>query len=489
MKKFIKKNKLLIIILILITILLSVVSIYRYIKIKPFDKAAYTELYKNLEVDGENFVKQSDLQRYITGWADQHQLKYQVDSNKNIIFVQDASSKKSNVSPTVIIVNYNYENAVDNRKVLASAAMLAKIKLENSGKKIVIFVNNEKNDGSNYYGLDKKYFTNNSKVVYLDYGKSSYISTNSFNSINQTFKLPSKHVESKCDTAIKIHIKGLISDCIDTGINKKANPISLLSTILTRLKSKSTICELASIKVNNKGNMYPNELEATIMMNSYSVDGFTAYLDKRIKAFDKACKDDNPDCEYSYKVIKKKNKLPSTVYSKETFNSLTTLLFTITNGSERLTEDNIIPDGYEVKDIYGIICPNQLRVENGIIYLDVYSQGINSKYLNQIIEDNKISADLANAELVNSITYPQFQNNNSNLIKTLQRTYVKVSDLGGTEIYLPRDYDTYFTPMTYLNEINNNMDIVHVKENSRSAAIITNMLICYIQTKGNFLSL
>lgn len=460
-------------------------GIYRNSKIKLFDKSAYSSLYKNIEASADSFKSQEDLRDFISLWADEQKLDYTIDSAQNIIFTQNAISRKKKISPTVVVINYNYENVVDNKKVLASAAMIASTKID-SGKTTVIFVNNENNDGSNYYKLSKSYFPNNAKVIYLDYGKHMYVSNKSFASAVQTVSIPSEITDVECDTAVKIKIKGLNSDCIDTSISSKVNPISLLSTVLTRLKSKSTISQIADIKVHNKGNMYADSLEATILINSYSLESFTKYLDKRIEAFNKACDDEK--CIYTYKVLKEKN-MPIAAYSEETRDSLTTLLFTIKNGSIRFDEDSVIPEDYEIDDINSIICPTQLRVENENIYLDIYSQAVNSDYLNEAMKDNATAAKLSSCEINSTSKTTSFVNKDRKLINTLKSTYVKVSDIYGSDFLLNLDADTYFTPMSYLKEINPGMDIVHIKENSKSAATLTNMILCYIQTKGNFLSL
>ena len=485
MKKLSRKQKTLIIILAIVILILLAFSIYRTSKIKLFDKSAYNALHKSIEASADSFNNQKDLQKFISTWADEQGLKYTIDEAKNIIFTQKATKRKERVSPTVIVANYNYENALDNKKVLASAAMVAATKIT-SGKTTVILVNNKNDDGSSYYYLDKKYFPNKAKVIYLDYGKAMYASTKSFASAVQTIAVPTSKEETTCDTAIKIKIQGLNSDCVDTSINKRVNPISLLSTVLTRLKSKSTICQIANIKVNNKGKMYADSLEATILINSYSVESFTKYLDKRIEKFNKSCDDDT--CEYTYKILKEK-KIPEMAYTKETFDALTTLLFTIQNGAQRYDEESVIPDDYKLNDIHTIICPTQLRIDNGQMYLDVYSQAANSDYLNQALKDNSTAAKLSNCSVYSSSKISAFKNKKTKLLHQLQQTYFKVSDLYGTSFSLVQDADTYATSMSYLHDINPKMEIVHIKENSKSAAVLTNMIICYIQTKGNFLSL
>lgn len=485
MKKLSRKKKTLYIIIGIAIVLVVAANIYRASKIKLFDKSAYSALHKSIEASADSFTKQKDLRNFITSWADEQGLKYEIDDSKNIIFTQKAIKKKEHVSPTVIVVNYNYENALDNKKVLASTAMVAAAKIK-SGKSTVIFVNNENDDGSAYYALDKKYFPNKAKVIYLDYGKSMYISRKSFASAVQTFSIPTSTVDTECDTAIKIKIKGLNSDCVDTSINKRVNPISLLSTVLTRLKSKSTISQIADIKVRNKGKMYADSLEATILLNSYSVESFTKYLDKRIEKFNKACDDET--CEYSYKILKE-DKIPYTAYSKETFDALTTLLFTMQNGTQRFDEENVIPEDYAIDDIHTITCPTQLRIEDDQIYLDVYSQAVNSDYLNQALKENSTAASLSKCSVYSSSKISSFVNKKVGLQHKLQQSYFKVSDLYGTSFSLSEDADTYATSMSYLHDINPKMEIVHIKENSSSASVIANMLISYIQTKGNFLSL
>lgn len=487
MSKLSKKKKTIIVIITAIALIITAFSIYRINKLKLFDKKSYKEIYKTLEDESENFKSQEDLRDFITAWADKSGLKYSIDGSDNIIFTHEANSRKKKVSPTVVLVSYNYENVSENNRVLASAAMLASSDI-NSGKRTVIFVNNINNNGDSYMKLNPSFFTKKAKVVYLDYGKHSYISKNSFASANRIISIPATTTNSNCDTAIKIRISGLMSDCVDTGINKKANPISLLSTVLTRLKTKSTICQIADISVDNKGNMYPGALEATILVNSYSVNSLCSYLDKRIKKFEKFAKKDNPDCEYTYEILSG-DAVPDTAYDDQTFDSLTTLLYTIMNGTKRLEDDDLIPEGYEISDISCIQAPVQLLKDEANLYLDVYTQAINNDFLNDATKDIDEATKLSGCEVVASVNYPKYSNKKDSLERTMQSTYFKVSDLFGDGFSLDEDYDTYFTPMSYIASINKNVDMVHIKINKATASVITNMLICYFETKGNFLSL
>lgn len=473
----------------ILAILISSFALYRYQKIRLFDKTKYKELYSNLELEGEQFDKQSDLRDYITHWADQNDLKYKLDSSDNIIFQRKASARKKNVTPTTIMVNYNYENAVDNRRVLAAAAMLALTEVD-SGKSTVIFMNNEKNDGSAYAALDPSFISNKTKVIYLDYGKQAYISKRSFAQVDEQVIVPTEKEDISCDTAINIRIGGLKSDVIDAGISKHPNPISYFSTILTRLKTKSTISQIADIKVQNKGHMYPSGIEFTVLLNSYALNGFTSYLDKRVESFEKANSEDNPECYYEYEVLDEdSDKYPTSAYTKESFDKLTTVLYALKSGTYRYDEDEEVPDGYNNQAIYGITCVRQLTASDDNITIDLSSQAMNSKKMSELTHDNAAAAELAECSIVKQNEYKSFKNKKTGLVRTLKTTYFKVNDITGTDVTLNELHDTYFTPMTFISKINSKADIVHVKYSSKTASILTNMLLCYLETKGNFLSL
>lgn len=489
MHKLSKHTKTSIILITALVVVFGSIGIYKYQNIRVFDKIQYTKLYTNLENDGEKFQSQKELRNYITDWADDNSLKYRVDKNGNIIFRQKASSRKKHVTPTVIAVSYNYENVVDNRKVLASAAMIAYTKLE-SGVKTVIFVNNKNNDGSAYLNIDPVYIPDKSKVIYLDYGKAPYVSSRSFRQEDSVVTVNANREPLTCDTAIRIKIGGIKSDVIDTNVSKHINPISLFSTVLTRLKSKSTICQLADIKVKNRGYMFPTDLSATIMVNSYAVDSLTNYLDKRIKTFEKSVKEKNPNAYYSYEILADDSKkYPEDAYDRNTFNSLTTVLYALKNGVYRYDEDDVIPEGYDDKSIYGINCVRQLSADKDAIYIDITSQAADRSAMKKVKGDNSAASKLAGCTITTVNKLSQFNNKKSGLINTLKTTYFKVNDLSGENVTLNEVYDTYFTPMTYLHSVNSSADIVHIKESNDSASVLTNMLLCYIKTKGNFLSL
>lgn len=485
------KNRIVIIILVIIAVLFITAAVYRQSMINLLDTSRYGDLITSIEKDSADFESQEDLLKYITDWADDQGIKYERDSSDNIIFRHKAIKSKKNVTPTVILVDCNYQTVFDDRRVLSSAAMIAGSDIR-SGQYTVIFVNNKNNDGEAYMNLDTALFPDSAKVIYLDYGKGAYVSTDSFLRRTQHIIVPSEKEEISCDTAIKLHIGGIPSDLIGPSVSGHINPIELFSTVLTRLKTKSIVCQLADVKVKGAGEMYPVSIDATFLVNSYNVPSLTSFLDDKIKAFDKATKDEEkyPDAEYSYEVVDKVEDLGDEVYSSETIDSLTTVLYTVKNGLYRFTEDEVVPEGYDEGDIYAINCVRDISTdENGDLFVAVSTQALDGSYCDSIVKENSTAAELSLCRLEVVDAHHAYTSIKTALPTALKRTYYKVCNLTGGNIQLDQKKDTYFTPMTYLHALNDNMDIVHVKESSDTAKVITNMLLCYIKTSGNFMSL
>ncbi len=487
-----KKRTLYILLTVILIIIAAVVGIIvnNAHKLSLLDKSEYRTLSSEIEeaVDSGVFTSQEDLRNYITSWADSESLEYTVDKTDNIIFSFEATATKSKLAPTVVCVSYNYETIEDNENLIAAAAMIAKTDL-NAGKYTVIFFNDENNSGIGYKSINKNYFSSNDKIIYLDYGKSSYISDSSFAMNKSTIAIPTETVDSSCDTAVKITISGLSSDEVITGVSKQSNTIVALSTLLTRLKTKSTICQLADFSIEDHGNMYPVTLEATILLNSYSVDSFTSYIDKQIKSWEKKYLEDNPDFTYTYEVIDDADEIPTKAYSDETLSNLTSVLYMLKNDSYKYESQDTIPDGREEGDTYGINCLTGLRLSsNGNICIDILSQGYNQTYLDRITNDNAAVAELFNCNYKIKSSEDAYLNEDSSVKRVIISTYSKVNDITSAATVLTTDMDNYFTPCSYLDDIEDGADIIHIRMNNSKTISLTNTILCYIVTKGNLFS-
>ena len=486
-----KRKRLIAIIVALLIIAVSVgFSMYRTSLTKILDNAAYSELSKDIRETAESggFTSQQSVSDYITRWADAGGLEYKVDKAGNIIFNKKASDRKKKLSPTVVCVSYNYETAGENAKLLAGAAMIAADDMT-SGRRTVIFFNDEQNNGTGYRSVSSKYFKNSPKVIYLDYGNSSYISRSSFARNYSSIKIKAGRYEPECASAVRVHISGLNSGIIGAGISKRPDPVTALGTLLTRLKSKSLIFQLADFSIGTNGSMYPVSLDATIMLNSYAVPSFTKYIDKRIKAWEKSYGGDNPELSYTYEVIDDPEQLPEESYSRKATARLTNVLYTIQPGIYKYEAGDPVPEGREAGDICGINAILGMHAEDDGISVDLMTQAYDDVYMKRIMDDNTASAELFECKIKETSSIPRFFNERDSLHRTMVSTYYKINMDSTTGGSLLSDMDNSFTPCSYLAEINPKADIVHLRFNSDNASRMINTVMCYVAYKGNNLIL
>lgn len=493
MNNFIRNNKkLTLIFCVLIAAVIIAVSFIIFInnRVKILDRSEFRAITEKIQQDSANgvFTDQASLRDFITSWADENGLKYKVDSNNNIIFNSRAASLKKNVSPTVICVSYNYETISSNAELLASAAMIARTDLK-SGRKTVVFVNNSQDLGKGYKGLSKKYFSGKSKVIYMDYGESSYISRSSFCRQASVIDIPSGREKVKCDTAVKVHISGITSDEINTNVSNHPDPISAFGALLTRLKTKSVTFQLADFETGCNGQMYPVSIDACFVLNSYSVNSFTKYIDKKSKDWQKDYSADFPEISYTYEVIDDPDDLPEKAYSAASVSKLTNVLYTVKNGTYHYAADDDIPENHKEGDVFGINCTTGLRSSDGSICLDILSMAYNGDCLDRINSDNMAAAELFKCSWNVTESVPAFMNEKDSLLRTLTTTFEKVNRKQGKNSILEEKEDYYFTPCAYISGKGDDNDIIHLRLSPKRAANLTNMILCYIATKGNFLSL
>ena len=431
------------------------------------------------------FEDQAALRDYITGWADDHSIEYKKDKSGNIVFNTPAVDRKKNVSPSVVCVSYNYETAADNAKLLASAAMIAAADLK-SGRKTVIFCNDVRGEGKGYRSVSKKLLSGKPKVIYMDYGASSYLSRSSFNRVLSEITVPAETSEVTGDAAVRIHIAGIRPGEINTSISRQPDPVNAFSVLLSRLKAKSVVFQLSDLSVTSDGNMYPTGLDATIIINSYSVSSFTKYIDKRIKAWERSYSADHPDLIYSYEVIDDPDLISDSAYSEETSATLANVLYTIQNGAYKYASGDDIPENREEGDLCGINCLYDVQAGEDAVRIAIMTQAVNESYSDRIISDNTAAAELFGCSISIIDSIDRFNNEKDSLSRTIHKTLEKISDSGSS---LKDETDNYFTPSSYLQRKNSKADIVHIRLNDRYAASFTNMILYYIATKGNFLAL
>ncbi len=488
MKRIFSSNIFRIALVLTIALIAVVISAYRSGSTKLLDKEVYsafrTSLEEKAQSENAGFADQRELMDMIESWAEGQSLEYKEDRYGNIIFNKPAVRRKRNVTPTLVAVSMNYETAADNSQILAAAAAIASSDAE-SGRRTVVFFNDEKGLAEGYRGINKKYISSKTKVIYLDKGSSTYLSTGSFQQRFTKISLPARREDNPCDTAVRIRISGIKTNVIGPGISNQPDPFSALSGLLTRLKSKSVDCRLADVSIGSNGNMYPVSLEATVTLNSYNLSSFTAFIDKRIKAWEKAYGSDFENIEFTYEIIEDESELPEKVYTASTTDRLTGVLYTIRSGAYRYSESDARPEGKEIGEIFGINCLTDIIAENDLISIPVIVQGVNDSFTERLMNDNKAAAELYGCTYSQTGYVEAFSNNRDKLSRTFKSTYEKVNHASVAESVLSILTDNFFTPCSYLQAKNSSTDIIHIRAKASSAAGVANTILCYIKAKGN----
>lgn len=490
MKKLTSKyrHRRIIIVVIVIVVFFLSAYVYRDIKRGLFVRSDYEALKDNLTKQSTEFKSNDDLASYITDWADSINLKYHKDSHDNIIFTSKSTKSKSHVDDVTVCLSYNYKNIENNIDLIAAAQYIAASKIKSTTYNVILF-NNDNGSFDGYTNVSKKYFPNDTKVIYLDSGKKTYASMSSFNEETATYAIDNSKEAATCDSLVHLKISGVKTDEITNRISSQPNPITAFGTILSYLESKASHYELANIDVTNEGNMFPSSIEVDIMVNSYSVESLTKQLDKKSEAFIKKYKEDFPDVEYSYEIIEDESMFPETCYSPLVCKSINNIIYTFNNGTYRFDEEDNIPADYKEGNLYGINSIEQIRETDEHIYIDVCTQALTDAYLSLITEENKTIADFADCKYIERNKHGNYYNNDASLYNELNFTYLKVNDLISKNIIIKEKEDFYFTPCSIIQKLNPKTDIIHLSVSEDSIGLITNTILYYIESLGNFLSL
>lgn len=438
------------------------------------DKHELKSYVARIEAEYPEYQTTDDIKTAITAWADSEELKYKIDEYDNIIFQQKASDDFKDMRPTVVCVPYNVFTMDRNLYAIAMGEYLAKYGLHETRANI-IFINNVKNLNEGAKKISSKYFPSSSNVILLDSTGSTYISRQSFTQTMTELSVPYEAVPRKCDSGVKIKISGIKPDIPGGSIKNQPNPISTLNSILTKLRSKALSYQIAKIDVDNNGNLYPSGIELTILINSYSIETVTKYLDSKAENYVEDFIEDFPDLKFEYEVIEDSSKLPDKAYSDETTNYLYNLIYTVKNGTYRFKEDEV-PDGFEENQVYGVNCYEDIFVQGNRLVLKVNTSALSTQYMEQIMDDNKAAAFLSEAQVSTRDTAPEFINLREDFALRLEHSYSMVNDTSTKDATIKMRTDSSFTPCSYFVFKNKDLDTIHLSANKTSYYKLTNAI-------------
>lgn len=471
-----------VIVLVIVLTFVGIIAYYKMAKTRLVDKDNYIAFREQLVSKSKDFKSNADLQKFIESETTKDKVLFITDEHGNIIITKTASDVTA--PATVVVADYNYKTANTDADTLATLHEVSTSKTT-GGSVIAIFLNNDNNEHSGAKNINNSYIPANSNVIYVSSGKKLYISNTSFASGMSDISIPYATESRTQNTGIKVKITGIKTDSPSSYISQQPDVFDVFSTIVSKYKNKSVSYQVADIKVGNNGNMYPNSLEFTILLDSYNLEDTKEYFDGQVEKFMKANKKYFPEAKMSYSVITDESKLPDTVISQKTIDYLITYLYIDKNSNYRFGDEDKIPAKYSKGDVYATNTMEELYVDGDTMHLKMNTTGVTDAYRDQIMKDNESAASLAGIEINTYDMFSAYSNKSHKLSSDLSTIYSNANDKALQTIAVPLDKDQKFTTMSILKGIQEKANITHfnLNDDDQDAGIkVANTILNYINS-------
>ena len=449
----------------IIVIIIVLITLFFFVlqKMNMVDKKAYRSYVQELETAAEDFTSNQDMMDYLKNWAAEENVLFTTDSAQNIIIARNASALTTS-KPTVVCVDYNYRTAKTQATAIAAAQSVAEQQIENAGDTIVVFLNNSRGNHQGAAGLDTSSLPADSDIIYLSSESSLHLSSNSYAANRISYSIPCEMQTRTLNTGFKIKIEGLPTDEADASIKTGNNPIQLMNTVLSWLKSKTLSFEIGDLKVGNEGSMYPSSIEFTVLADFSEEEDIINYLDKRIEAFNDNTKDEETKPTYSYEIIEDESQLPSVVLDPEAIDKFNILLYLIKDGKYAFEDFGEAPEGFEPNETCGINSIEQLYYSDGSLVLTMTTSAYNETILNEIESDNRKAANLADVPFRILRSYPSYRAEDTadDLLHRFTALFSKMNSVDAKNIVIKEEEDKGFNAMSILHAKQPEAAIIHL---------------------------
>lgn len=470
------------IVLVAISIFVGTLAYQRLSNTKLVNKDDYSDFRQKLIEVAPKFKSNSDLSNFIQEQTKKENSLYITDTYGNIIVTKSATDLSA--PTTVVVTDYNYKEAILSADALTTTHEVTSSKSK-GGSVISIFLNNENN---NHYGaknINKSYIPTNSNVVYVSDGKSLYISNTSFASSMSDLSIPYSTETASQNTGIKIKISGLKTASPSSYISQQPDLFEKLYNVVSKVKGKSVSFQIADLSVGNNGNMYPDSIEFTLLIDSYNLEAIQTYLDSQKESFEKSIRKTYPEASYNYEIITDESKLPKEAISSDTLKSLNTFLYIAKNGNYRFEKEDKIPEKYDVGQVYATNTLEQLYIDGDKMHLTMNTVGLTNEYRDKAIKELNSAASLSSLSLSTTDLIDAFENKEDSLSASLSNIYSNVNDKSAKTIAMPIKYDSKFTTSSLLQQIQPKANITHInlEEDDMYAGIkVTNTILNHINS-------
>lgn len=406
---------------------------------------------------------------YLMNWAKNKKIDASKDTGGNVIYTKKASEGYENVPPVVIVCGYDSSNMQEYIEPVAIALTAAKNTV-NSGTFRIIFTPEKSAEDSGSKLLSDKNFTDDTSLFYL--GKSGSSTVTATTGGYYTFELSDKLDYSKpeFDKAYRISIDGLPSKIARSRINSSPNAVKQLGDLLANLKSTSLLFELSMFNGGNEVNSIPDSASMKILISSSDEEKFLSRIEAAKNRFTEKYSEDFPEAVFSCEEVK----LPTKVISKEKTDKLVSLLYTAPNGVYEKDDDG------NVTSISNI---GYVSTKDDRLTINVSVSGCDQAAIDELKESYTIISGLSEVDYKCTAEYPVFSESeyNAELTGKFESAFGRYTD--GSN--MKKENAVEFTPLTFLREKNDKMQMLYLGVTDRTQEKIAGALITFLDNSND----
>ncbi|NLD11356.1 MAG: aminoacyl-histidine dipeptidase [Clostridiales bacterium] len=281
----------------------------------------------DLQDSADTMNSNKNIRNYLTSWAKEKGISYNVDKAGNVIMTSDAGKGYKEVAPTVILCSYDESQFSSYIDPIVMALYTIKNN-ESTGKLTVIFTAENGHSLSGVKSLSSSYFTDDTNVFCINSGQKGLFATKTGASSSYRSTQSISYTTPTLTKAYKISMTGLPGGQPDSKTSDMINPITRMSSLLSSLKSSGISYQLASINGGDDDDLYAKSASMTIVIDANKEESFIEKMDKATEKFNEKNKDEFKGIKYSYKKVS----MPSKVISTSDCNRFVSFMYTLLDG-------------------------------------------------------------------------------------------------------------------------------------------------------------
>ncbi|MGN0709414.1 MAG: hypothetical protein ACI4LM_04145 [Anaerovoracaceae bacterium] len=444
-------------------------------------EALHSKIDKKIDAyttDFEDSMTSMDVRDYLKNWAESKDISCATYDSGNIVMTVPASKSYKKADPVVIICPYDSKQLKYFMSPIIMTLYLIKNN-ESTGKLTAVFTPESGHDLTGIRKLDKKYITDDSKVICLNGAATGNFALNTGGGECYKFSTKASYKKPSYTKAYTISLKNMPGGQLSDDVSKNSNPVLVLENLLISLQRRNINFEVASFRGGNSKALCPEDAEVTIVVDANDEETFTERMDTVIENFNDSKSEEEKDETYSYK----KAAMPSKVLKASSSNKMLSFLYTVLTGRYESQKDKeeAAKEKKENKDTeteekaYTDVA--SIRTGSRIvIYSAAYSNS--KRLLKEINNDESTLAYLSGINFSRVYSIPVWNGNTSKSFSdAIKKAYQDYSGNG-------MQYADSITPTNanYISRLNSKCDVISLTVSDNIMKNATGMMVTYLKS-------